>query len=347
MNLPAWAHAHPARQADDARRRRLLLGICTLTFLSASPVLAHHVARGAHALYPATNHIGAMCLVALHELLAPVHYGFHVALAAGLAYAVWDRARAWWRMQSTLMRLHAAPLSPDSAIATAAAAAGLAPAHVRSVPGLANPAFTAGLVHPTVYVSANLADSLDFDEMVAVLAHERAHVERRDPLRLSILRFAANVFFWLPALRRMADDLADEMEVAADDVAAAREPLALASAIVRVAALTPPDSARPLAAGGAVGFARDGMLERRVRRLIGEPAAPRTHVTRGSLVAALAALVLAWTSGAVMAHPMGDGHDTPPHAMSVFQCERHPASALEHLFCRGIHADADHSDCRH
>ena len=70
------------------------------------------------------------------------------------------------------------------------------------VSGLPNPAFTVGWFHPMVYVAAELAEWLTSDELAAVLAHERAHLGRRDPLRLSVLRFLGRTLFWLPALHR-------------------------------------------------------------------------------------------------------------------------------------------------
>ena len=107
---------------------------------------------------------------------------------------------------------------------------------MRVVSGLPTPAFTVGWLRPRVYVDAALAGLLTADELAAVLAHEEAHVARRDPLRLSALRFLACTLFFLPALRRLAADAADEAEIAADDRAAglagAGAPLALASAIV-------------------------------------------------------------------------------------------------------------------
>ena len=112
-------------------------------------------------------------------------------------------------------------------------------------------------------------------ELNAVLAHEQAHVVRRDPLRLAALRFLACTLFWLPALRRLADDVTDEAEIAADDIAAGDQPLVLASAILRVASWRDL-RAGPLGAIGATGFTCRDLLERRIRRLAGEPAFGRT-----------------------------------------------------------------------
>src|SRR6266508_1977576 len=107
----------PSRTAarEQSRRRVLLISIATLMLLSISPVLGHHVARGADAMLSGTDRIGELCLVALHVLLAPVHGAFHVALLLGFAYALWDRVRAWRRAASVLAQLDSSTPTPGDA----------------------------------------------------------------------------------------------------------------------------------------------------------------------------------------------------------------------------------------
>lgn len=339
---------------EQSRRRVLLVGIAALTFLSISPVVGHHLAAQAdQTLLSGTDMIGALCLVALHMLLAPLHGVFHAALVGGLGYATWDRLRAWHQMRRTLRRLVAATPEPGSAFECAGHAVALDPRRIRVVPGLPNPAFTVGLLRPHVYVAAELTEWLSGAELRAVLAHERAHVVRRDPLRLSVLRFFACMLFWIPALRRLAADVADEAEVQADDAAAREHPLQLASAILSVAAwreATTPTAIDPVTADGApvaVGFTCHSLVERRVRRLAGEDARPRTHVTRRSLVAATIVLLLGWGSGIVMVHPLPDADGNVPGAESQpGHCLDHSGFALSHLLC-GAHARASTDGCPH
>jgi Zn-dependent protease with chaperone function len=341
-------------EREQARRRMLLWGIAALTFLSISPVVGHHLAaRADETLLQGTDMIGALCLIALHMLMAPLHEIFHVALVGGLAYAIWDRLRAWRRMRSTLRCLDARRPSRGDVFWRAAAAVGLAPARVRVVPGLPNPAFTAGLLRPLVYVSAELAEWLSDAELRAVLAHEGAHVARRDPLRLSVLRFFACMLFWIPALRRLAADVADEAEVQADDAAAREHPLELASAILNVASWS--GVAAPRADAGAlpregdatfmVGLTCHDLIERRVRRLAGQDARPRTHVTRRSLFVATVVLLLGWGSGVVMAHPMPEVQSGTAHAQHQ-HCQDHTGPALSHLWC-GTWERTIAGDCPH
>lgn len=219
----------------------------------------------------------------------------------------------------------------------AATQAGTPSARVRVVPGLPTPAFTAGWMHPLIYISGELDRSFSVDQLAAIVAHEDAHRRRRDPLRLSVLRFLACVLFYLPALRRLADDMADEAEIDADDEAASRcvEPLVLASAIVDLAAYP------GLPSAAAVGFHRPELLERRVRRLAGEDAAVRTHVTGRSLALAVALLLVVWSSGIIMAHPLmpeaASAQGTAPPSNGSEHCSHHHAWPFAHLFCRGLH----------
>jgi len=334
---------------EESRRRMLLLSIGALTLLSTSPVFGHHLAQGAdQAFLHDVDHIGQLCLVALHLLLAPVHGLFHFLLIGGLAYASWDRFHAWWRTRRVLEPLDAGLPIPGDVFWTAAVDAGIDPRAVRVVDGLPNPAFTVGWLRPRVYVARQLSQRLSRAELVAVLAHEGAQVMRRDPLRLSVLRFFALTLFWIPALKRLADDVADEAEIQADDRAAGSDPLVLASAILAVAEWTPRRASVP----GAVGFTRHDILERRVRRLAGEDTASRTHVTWRSLVGAAAALVLVWTSGVVVVHPLPGQttHSAREHTGAVEgrpDCTTHDGPALVHLFCEGRALGAAQHRCLH
>jgi Zn-dependent protease with chaperone function len=344
----------PAR--EQARRRTLLLGVAALIALSTSPVFGHHLAIRADAMLAGHDHLLNVCLIALHFLLEPVHFLSHTLLLVGLAYAAWDRARATMGLRRTLRALDSRQASPTEPIGLAAIRVGLEPARVRIVHGLPNPAFTAGFRRPQVYVTSSLPEVLDAPQLDAVLAHELAHVRRRDPLRLSLLRFLACTLFYIPALRRLAADLTDEAEIDADDASASRgAPLALASAILALAEWAIPDRATGaprLPSGSVVGFhpyQRVDLLERRVRRLTGEDAEVGTHITRRSLAGAGAVLVAVFTSGVMMAHPLPEatvGADAT-HTHTAPHCSHPGESAFSHLFCLGWQPRAPGASCPH
>jgi hypothetical protein len=81
-------------------------------------------------------------------------------------------------------------------------------------------AFCAGYLRPRVYLSGGALTRLSPDELQAVVAHERHHLRRRDPLRLLIAGILADGLFFLPALRRLADRYGALAELAADEAAA-------------------------------------------------------------------------------------------------------------------------------
>ncbi len=335
---PAYASS-PLSLREQSRRRLILLAIGSLLVLGTSPVFGHHLPIDTDKLLAGVDHIGALCVTALHLLFAPVHYIFHVVIGAGLLYAAWDRTQAWRRVREALGPIEAWLPSPGHPFWKASVAAGLEPQRLRIVAGLPSPAFTLGLLSPRVFAAEALADRLTADELVAVLAHEQAHVERRDPLRLSLLRALACTLFWIPALRRLADDMSDEAEILADDAAAAGRPLVLASAIHALAQW--PEATRRPSAG--VGFDQPDVLDRRIRRLLGEETPVRSRVTGRSLLGAATALALVWTSGILMAHPL-------PAASAVMHerhCDHRNEWALAHLFCLGSPFAAPAPQCPH
>ena len=344
---------------EQRHRRTVLLSIGILILLSTSPVFGHHLASKASVALAGRDHVFNLCLIALHALFAPVHGVFHVLLGAGLTYAIGSRLRATIRSGRTLSALEAAtPVANESPFALASVRAGVNLQSVRVIHGLPVPAFTAGWLRPRIFITADLARQLTSDELTAVIAHEGAHAARRDPLRLSLLRFLADTLFYIPALRRLADDMSDEAEIAADDIAAsgATTSVVLASAIIRLAEWADQHSTNSDAMPtGVVGFYRASLLERRVRRLIGEDSPVNTHVTRRSLAGAAAVLTLVWVSGLIMAHPLSAASGSPEHVGSGARqhsavpehCRHISGWSVGHIFCLGFGHVADGAHCPH
>jgi hypothetical protein len=127
-------------------------------------------------------------------------------------------------------------------------------------------AFTHGLVRPRIYISKGLLNSLDRGEIKSVFLHELHHKRRLDPLRFFLLNFIRDSFFYLPAVKHLIVLALARKEHEADDAAASsmREPLSLASALIKVAAFN-----RELAAPAAfTGVGGSGSVTGRVRRLV-------------------------------------------------------------------------------
>jgi Zn-dependent protease with chaperone function len=96
-------------------------------------------------------------------------------------------------------------------------------------------AFCAGLIRPHVYVSRGALAILGEAELSAVLAHERHHARRRDPLRLASTRVLADALFFLPPLRYLIQQQQSLVEIGADEAALAAgggDRAALASALL-------------------------------------------------------------------------------------------------------------------
>jgi hypothetical protein len=96
-------------------------------------------------------------------------------------------------------------------------------------------AFCAGLVRPRIYISAGAIAALDPEALAAVLAHERHHRDRRDPLRFAAARVLACSLFWVPGIRALAARQLQSAELSADESATRSAPhgrKALARAMV-------------------------------------------------------------------------------------------------------------------
>jgi Zn-dependent protease with chaperone function len=131
-------------------------------------------------------------------------------------------------------------------------------------------ALTVGWRRPTALLSTGLIAGLSPSALAVVLAHERAHIARRDTWFALFDRFAGSL---LP--RRTAAPLLDRITVAREqscDEAAAHAaggPLAVASALTQVARLG-------MAVPEAGVSVASGPLEARIRHLL-EPAPPASH----------------------------------------------------------------------
>lgn len=151
-------------------------------------------------------------------------------------------------------------------------------------------ALTAGLWRPQVILSEGIVSSLSEEELRSVLLHEQAHVRNRDPVRLALAQFLADVLWFLPVARSLARDFVDAIEEGADDraVIVTRQPLDLASALVKTAKADLV-SAIPLASSLTGSLS----VEDRVKRLLGLEVKHRPGTTRGRwLTSGLIALFL-------------------------------------------------------
>lgn len=227
---------------------------------------------------------GCHCLGHAHH----VHLCFdHVEFSWPLAGACLVGALLFARAARNVLRVLAAAVETSRWAARSTARDGT----VVVAESLGAGAATVGLLAPRVLVGAPLWSSLDGASRDAVLAHERAHVARRDPLTLLCLRLgacfmSAGAGDQLVARWRLAAELACDRAAAV----AVGDPFSVATALVACARL---QHKRQLAhAMGALGDAAE--LEVRVRRLLDAPSSARVErgVLRGDLLRASAFLVV-------------------------------------------------------
>lgn len=123
-----------------------------------------------------------------------------------------------------------------------------------------------GLLRPRLLLSTGACDGLSGAEMEAVLRHEQAHLQRRDPLRLVTARALADALPEIPALRQVAAQAPLAQELAADRAAiAAVGPAALGTALLKVGEGLGPLHGQELAVGAF--SAQDA----RIDQLLGAP----------------------------------------------------------------------------
>lgn len=96
--------------------------------------------------------------------------------------------------------------------------------------------FCFGFWRPRICISRDLIDMLDKNELRAVLLHEAQHMISYEPLKVFIVKYFRNVFFFLPGLKISAKKYITFSELAADEKASetlmARS--SLASAILKI-----------------------------------------------------------------------------------------------------------------
>jgi len=131
-----------------------------------------------------------------------------------------------------------------------------------------------GPLFPRICVSTALLARLGPGELLAVLRHERAHVWRRDPLRLLVARAAAASLPFLPIVAQLAAAVPAAQDLAADRaVLKEQDGCDLARALLVFANQDEKPAVLPLALSIA------GSLEARIDQLAGAPMpAPRASL---------------------------------------------------------------------
>jgi Zn-dependent protease with chaperone function len=148
--------------------------------------------------------------------------------------------------------------------------------------------FTYGIISARVAVSRGLVETLDREQLTAVLHHERYHVRNWDTLKMVVARAAPVAFFFLPALAHLRSRYLAGRELAADRAALGEVGTRpLAGALVQVLERSTPAGVGPAAALGGREF-----LDLRVAQLETGDEPPLAPIPRWRMALTVAGLAV-------------------------------------------------------
>jgi beta-lactamase regulating signal transducer with metallopeptidase domain len=162
------------------------------------------------------------------------------------------------------------------------------PLPVKASPGLLEPGLV-GTWRPVLLLPEDILQRLSPREMCTIEAHERSHLRRRDNLTAAIHMLITNLFWFHPLMWWLGTRLVEERERACDEAVldAGSDPKTYAGSILKVCALTTQSEL----------LCRSGMsgadLKHRIETIMTNRPATRLSIAKKSLLAAVAATVVA------------------------------------------------------
>lgn len=262
-----------------AARARVYLSAALFPLLASAAILTAALAPSFGWI---ADHCGAAAAPHLHPHICAAHQG---AVWPGLPLLLLAFAVSVRFLVATIGHAHALFLGAWTRRGLDRASAATAGSRrVRVLPVDEAQAFVLGLLRPTIYITRGLTSGPQRGHLDAVLAHERAHLARRDPLR----RFVAGIAlaFHLPGIAGRIDRALSQAQELAADEAAARSIGSrgrVAGALVALA------KARPRAPQGALAFV-GSEVETRVVQLM--DTRPRSDSPTSIMLGAVATLAL-------------------------------------------------------
>lgn len=217
-------------------------------------------------------------VVIMLALAALVQIGASIVMAAATLARTSAAARAWLRSAMPL------DVNPPAGVPTYA------------IESLAPIVALVGVFTPKLIAARTVIESCTTEEVTAIVAHERGHLQARDNLKRWLMDCAPDALRWTPWHREIATAWHDAAEDAADDAATCgdhRARVDLAALLVKIARLSPEPS-WPAAAVSP--FVERSGLDRRVRRLLvsrDQLPTPSRWVSLGAMVVAVATLAAA------------------------------------------------------
>jgi RND family efflux transporter MFP subunit len=163
-----------------------------------------------------------------------------------------------------------------------------APVEVRSSPGLLEPGIV-GLFHSILLLPEGILQTLSPSQLEAVVAHELAHVRRRDNLTAAVHMLVEAIFWFYPLVWWIGARLVDERERACDEavLSLGSQPRDYADAILSVCKLY---TESPLTCVSAVTGAN---LKNRVQTILSGGVASELTFARKAMLSIVCALAVA------------------------------------------------------
>jgi beta-lactamase regulating signal transducer with metallopeptidase domain len=211
------------------------------------------------------------------------------AWLAGVFLLLARFAGGCWRVHRLRIASLTEPASPWQAVSERLAARLRVNVAFRVVEsGLVDAPGVIGAIRPVILLPIAVLTSLTPLQIEAILAHELAHIRRRDYAVNLLQSVAETLLFYHPAVWWVSAVIREEREHCCDDVAVeiCGEPTAYAAALAELASWRSGETA--LAVG-----ATDGPLLARVRRLLCVPANDEPRAVGGLMVLALGTLLAA------------------------------------------------------
>lgn len=157
---------------------------------------------------------------------------------------------------------------------------------------LARSPMAIGWIKPVILFPVGLMNRLSPGEVEAILAHELAHIARRDWIFNLLQAFVEALFYYHPAVWWVSAVVRRERENCCDDaaLAATGNPLIFAKALVQVQELATPAPRLALGIGGS--SRRRPLLLERVRRILNQPQQKSQVMEKLTATAILLALLM-------------------------------------------------------
>jgi beta-lactamase regulating signal transducer with metallopeptidase domain len=173
---------------------------------------------------------------------------------------------------------------------------------------------TLGVFHPVILLPSKVLPDLGEQELSAVLAHEYAHIRRRDFAVHILCELISLPVAWHPGIGYLMSKISQSRELACDDYAAARlgKRRSYANTLLYLASLC-----LRVRRGNAVGLGIfDGdNLEDRIMMLTQK----KVSLSRASLIGLILATSMAFSAGAAVAHAMSlQASSQPPNTAEKF-----------------------------